>query len=50
MGLLVLAVAAWLGLGLAAASEGAANSSRLCQEAPAWSVNGLTPMAGAVGR
>uniref|UniRef100_A0A8C8AZU8 Selenoprotein P N-terminal domain-containing protein n=1 Tax=Otus sunia TaxID=257818 RepID=A0A8C8AZU8_9STRI len=50
MGLLVLALAAWLGLGLALASEGATNSSRLCQEAPAWSVNGLSPMAGAAGQ
>uniref|UniRef100_A0A8B9MPZ1 Selenoprotein P N-terminal domain-containing protein n=1 Tax=Accipiter nisus TaxID=211598 RepID=A0A8B9MPZ1_9AVES len=50
MGLLVLALAAWLGLGPALASEGAANSSRLCQEAPAWSVNGLSPMTGAEGQ
>ncbi|CAN0203461.1 unnamed protein product [Bubo scandiacus] len=50
MGLLVLALAAWLGLGLALASEGVTNSSRLCQEAPAWSVNGLSPMAGAAGQ
>jgi len=50
MGLLVLALAAWLGLGLAAASEGAANSSRLCREAPAWSVKGWSPMAGAAGQ
>lgn len=50
MGLLVLALAAWLGLGPALASEGAANSTRICQEAPAWSVNGLSPMAGAEGQ
>uniref|UniRef100_A0A672TFW8 Selenoprotein Pb-like n=1 Tax=Strigops habroptila TaxID=2489341 RepID=A0A672TFW8_STRHB len=40
----------WLGLGLASASEGADNSSRLCQEAPAWSINGLSPMEGAMGQ
>uniref|UniRef100_A0A8B9F0Z6 Selenoprotein P N-terminal domain-containing protein n=1 Tax=Amazona collaria TaxID=241587 RepID=A0A8B9F0Z6_9PSIT len=50
MGLLVLALAAWLGLGLASASEGADNSSQLCQEAPAWSINGLSPMEGAMGQ
>lgn len=48
MALLVLALAAWLGL--AAASEAVANSSRLCREAPAWSVNGSNPMAGAAGQ
>uniref|UniRef100_A0A8C6NCY1 Selenoprotein P N-terminal domain-containing protein n=1 Tax=Melopsittacus undulatus TaxID=13146 RepID=A0A8C6NCY1_MELUD len=48
MGLLVLALAAWLGL--ASASEGADNSSRLCQEAPAWNINGLSPMEGAMGQ
>uniref|UniRef100_A0A8C4V372 Selenoprotein P N-terminal domain-containing protein n=1 Tax=Falco tinnunculus TaxID=100819 RepID=A0A8C4V372_FALTI len=48
MALLVLALAAWLGL--ASASEGETNSSRLCQEAPAWSINGLSPMAGVAGR
>lgn len=52
MGLGVLALAAWLGLGLglASASEGVANSSRLCREAPVWSVNGSSPMVGAVGQ
>lgn len=50
MGLLVLALAACLGLGLASASEVADNSSRLCQEAPAWSINGLSPMEGALGQ
>lgn len=50
MGLGVLALAAWLGLGLASASEGVANSSQLCREAPVWSVNGSSPMVGAVGQ
>lgn len=48
MALLVLALAAWLGL--AAASEEAANSSRICQEAPAWTINGSSPMEGAAGQ
>uniref|UniRef100_A0A8C5TT89 Selenoprotein P N-terminal domain-containing protein n=1 Tax=Malurus cyaneus samueli TaxID=2593467 RepID=A0A8C5TT89_9PASS len=50
MGLLMLAVATWLGLGLASASEEAANSSRICQEAPAWTINGSSPMEGAAGQ
>uniref|UniRef100_A0A8C0V5U1 Selenoprotein Pb-like n=1 Tax=Cyanistes caeruleus TaxID=156563 RepID=A0A8C0V5U1_CYACU len=48
MGLLVLALATWLGL--ASASEEAANSSRICQEAPAWTINGSSPMEGAAGQ
>uniref|UniRef100_A0A493SST1 Selenoprotein P N-terminal domain-containing protein n=1 Tax=Anas platyrhynchos platyrhynchos TaxID=8840 RepID=A0A493SST1_ANAPP len=48
MGLLVLALASWLGLALA--SEGATNGSRLCQEAPAWQINGSSPMAEAAGQ
>lgn len=50
MGLLVLALATWLGLGLASASEEPANSSRICQEAPAWTINGSSPMEGAAGQ
>uniref|UniRef100_A0A8B9S954 Selenoprotein P N-terminal domain-containing protein n=1 Tax=Apteryx owenii TaxID=8824 RepID=A0A8B9S954_APTOW len=50
MGPVALALAAWLVAAAAAAAEGAANSSRLCREAPAWTVNGSSPMAGAVGR
>ncbi|KAF4797121.1 hypothetical protein TURU_076395 [Turdus rufiventris] len=52
MGLLALALATWLGLGLglASASEEAANSSRICQEAPAWTINGSSPMEGAAGQ
>lgn len=50
MGLLVLALATWLGLGLASASEETANSSRICQEAPAWTINGSSPMEGAAGQ
>uniref|UniRef100_A0A8U8CCU8 Selenoprotein P N-terminal domain-containing protein n=1 Tax=Geospiza parvula TaxID=87175 RepID=A0A8U8CCU8_GEOPR len=50
MGLLLLALATWLGLGLASASEETANSSRICQEAPAWTINGSSPMEGAAGQ
>lgn len=48
MGLLVLALATWLGL--ASASEEVANSSWICQEAPAWTINGSSPMEGAAGQ
>lgn len=48
MGLLVLALASWLGLALA--SEGATNGSRLCREAPAWQINGSSPMAEVAGQ
>lgn len=44
----MLALASWLGLALA--SEGATNGSRLCREAPAWQINGSSPMAEAAGQ
>lgn len=48
MGPLLLALASCLGLALA--SEGATNGSRLCHEAPAWRINGSSPMEGAAGQ
>lgn len=48
MGPLLLALASCLGL--AVASEGAADGSRLCREAPAWRINGSSPMEGTAGQ